>query len=194
MHFDEASAQIIRSITQRGLLLQWDRLRNGRPLPLLRELDLDGRNHDMGQLSFWSVETDNGKSRYHVLREGSHMVSAYNSDRTGKYLDEMLPDHIKASVLAAHDRCRECACCVYTVSSVADATGKMVDCEQLLLPFGTGAAVTHVLTSLQLISIAGGFIRQNIFGSQSRPVDYSIMATIGTGIVSAMPKPATTPA
>jgi len=120
------------------------------------------------------------------------MVSAYNSDRTGKYLDEILPDHIKTSVLAAHDRCRECACCIYMVSSVADATGKMVDCEQLLLPFGTGAAVAHVLTSLQLISIAGDFIRQNIFGKISHPVDYSIMATIGAGIVSSMLTPATT--
>jgi hypothetical protein len=78
------------------------------------------------------------------------------------------------------------------VSSVADATGKMVDCEQLLLPFGTGAAVAHVLTSLQLISIAGDFIRQNIFGKISHPVDYSIMATIGAGIVSSMLTPATT--
>jgi hypothetical protein len=53
---------------------------------------------------------------------------------------------IKASALAALDRCRECTCCVYTVSSVADAIGKTVDCERLLLPFGTGAAVTHILT------------------------------------------------
>jgi hypothetical protein len=194
MHFDEASAQIIRSITQRGHLLQWDRLRNGRPLPPLRELNLDRRNHDVSQLSFCSVETDNGKSRCLVLRKGSHTVSAYNSYWTGKYLDEVLLDHIKASALAAHDRCRACACCVYMVSSVADATGKTVDCEEMLLPFGTGVAVTHILTSLQLISIAGSFIQQNIFGNISRPVGHSIMATIGAGSVLAMPTPATTPA
>jgi hypothetical protein len=152
-------------------LLQWDRLRNGRPLPLLRELDLDGRNHDVGQLSFCSVETDNGKSRYHTccarariwfpstIRIGPENISMRSFQITSK-----------SSVLAALDHCRECACCVYTVSSGADATGKMVDCERLLLPFGTGVAVTHILTSLQLISIEGGFTRQNIFGNISRPV------------------------
>jgi hypothetical protein len=192
MHFDKASAQIIRSVTQRGLYLQWDRLRNGRPMPLLNELELDGRNHDAGQLSFFSVETGNGRSRYHVLREGSHMVAAYNSDWTGKYLDEVFPDHIKVSVLAAYDRCRESACCVYTVSSVADVAAKAVDCERLLLPVGTGAVVTHIVTSLQLISI-GGFVRQNIFGCKSRPVDYSVMATVGPSVESAMSTPGTPP-
>jgi hypothetical protein len=189
MDFGKANAQIIRSVTQRGLFLQWDRLRNGRTLPLLTELDLDGRNHDTGQLSLCSVETDDGKARYHVLREGSHMVTAYSSNWTGKYLDEVFPDHIKASALAAYDRCREYACCVYTVSSVADAMGKTVDCERLLSPFGTGAAVTHIVTSLQLISIDGGFERQNIFGSKSRPVEYSIMATVGPSTASTMSTP-----
>ena len=83
MHFEEASTQIIRSITQRGLYLQWDRLRKGRSLPLPTELDLDGRNHDAGQLSFCAVEANSGKTRYRVLRHGSHLATAYNSDWTG---------------------------------------------------------------------------------------------------------------
>lgn len=194
MHFDHASVQIIRSVTQCGLFLQWDRLRNGRPLPLLNELDLDGRNHDAGQLSFCSVETENERSRYRVLREGSHVAAAYNSDRTGKYLDDLFPDHVRTSTLQAYDRCRECACVVYTVSSVLDAAGKTVDCERLLLPFGIESVVTHIVASLQLISIEGGFVRQNIFGGDSRPVDYSVAAMVGAGVASAMSTPATPPA
>jgi hypothetical protein len=69
---------------------------------------------------------------------------------------------------------------------------KAVDCERLLLPVGTGAVVTHIVTSLQLISI-GGFVRQNIFGCKSRPVDYSVMATVGPSVESAMSTPGTPP-
>ncbi|WP_371422215.1 hypothetical protein [Tardiphaga sp.] len=126
MHFDHASVQIIRSVTQRELFLKWDRLKTGRLLPALIELELDGRTHDTGGLSFCSIDTHNGKPRYRLLRAGSVAAAAYNSDWTGQYLDVVFPDHIKASVLAAYDRCRASACVVYTVSSVVDSAGTLI--------------------------------------------------------------------
>ncbi len=178
MHFDNASLQIIRSVTQRGLVLHWDRLRKGRPLPTLIEFDPDKRSHEASQLSFCSVAFESGQPRYRVLHEGSQMAAAYNSNWTDRYLDDALPEHAKPAALVAFDRCRESCRIAYTVSTVRDAAGNMVDCERLLLPFGAGPLVSHIVVSLQLISIEGAFMRQNIFGDKLRPVTYSVMALV----------------
>lgn len=178
MHFEDANQQIIRATTQRGLLLHWERSRKDRPLPSLTDFDPDGRSHDAGDLSFFAVESANGGVSYRVLREGSRVAAAYDTDWTGKYLHDVLPQHVKATVLAAFDRCREKSSAIYTVSSVTDESGIVVDCERLLLPFGVGDTVTHVVASLQLISIEGAFVRQNIMGSPSRAVATSVAAII----------------
>jgi hypothetical protein len=176
MNFDNAIVQIVRSVAQRWLYLQWDRLRNGRRLPLIDEVDLDGRVHDAGELLFCLIETEKDKPRYRVLCEGAQVAAAYDADWTGRYLDEVFPDYIKASALDAYDHCRKHAC-----GSVIDAAGKIVDCERLLLPFGSSAAVTHIVTSMQLISVAAAFMRQHILGREPRPVDWSVTALIGQG-------------
>ncbi len=97
MHFDNASLQIIRSVTQRGLVLHWDRLRKGRPLPTLIEFEPDERSHEASQLSFCSVELESDRPRYRVLHGGSQMAAAYDSDWTGWHLDDALPEHVKTS-------------------------------------------------------------------------------------------------
>lgn len=93
MHFDNATLQVLRFVTQHALA-HWVRLRNGQPLPLLTEFETDGWSHEVGQLSFCSGEIENDRPRYRVLREGSHVAAAYNSDWTGKYLDEVFPEHM----------------------------------------------------------------------------------------------------
>lgn len=178
MHFEDADQQIIRSTTQRGLMLHWERSKKERPLLPLTEFDLDGRCHDAGQLSFCAVEGINDGVSFRVLREGSQVMAAYDSDWTGQYLHDVLPRHVKDTVLAAFDRCREKRSAIYTVSSITDESGIVVDCERLLLPFGVGDTITHVVASLQLISIEGAFVRQNILGNVSRVVATSIAAII----------------
>lgn len=178
MHFENTDRQIIRSTTQRGLLLHWERSKKERPLPPLTEFDPDGRSHEAGQLSFCSVESANTGVSYRVLREGSQVIASYDSDWTGQYLHDVLPRHVKDTVLAAFDCCREKSSAIYTVSSVTDESGIVVDCERLLLPFGVGDTVTHIVASLQLISIDGAFERQNILGNLSRVLATSIAAIV----------------
>lgn len=178
MHFDNASLQIIRSVTQRGLVLHWDRLRRRRPLPTLIEFEPDERSHDASRLSFCSVAFECGRPRYRVLHEGSQVAAAYASNWTGRYLDDALPEHVKPAALVAFDRCRESCRIVYTVSTVRDATGNVVDCERLLLPFGAGSVVSHIVVSLQLISIEGAFTHQNILCDRLRPVAYTVTALV----------------
>lgn len=80
--------------------------------------------------------------------------------------------------LVAFDRCRESCRIAYTVSTVRDSKGNMVDCERLLLPFGAKSVVSHIVVSLQLICTEGAFTRQNIFGDRRRPVAYTVTALV----------------
>lgn len=73
--------------------------------------------------------------------------------------------------LATFDRCRASHSVIYTVSSVVDVGGKTVNCERLLLPFGTGSRIAHIVASLQPVSIEGAFMRQNIFRQRIAPCE-----------------------
>lgn len=184
MQFDAAPLHVVRSVTQRGLALYWDRLRKSRPLPIRSEFEPEERTHDPRQLAFYSVEQVDDRRRYKILHWGSQIAEAYDLGWTGKHLDEILPATIKSKILAAFETCVQTRSPIYMITCVEDAAGKSVDCERLLLPFGDGIAVAHIVASLQLISIDGAFEQQNIFGDLTTPLDYSIAAIIKPGFSS----------
>ena len=188
MQFDFANLQVIMSITQRGLALSWDRLRKGRPLPLLSEFELNERAHDPGQLAFCSVENQNNVRRYRNLHHGTQITEAFDSTWVGEYLDDVFPEAIKSMALADLDTCVGSCSLVYTVSRITDANGVSVDCECLLLPFGHGTEVAQIVVSLQLISIAGAFRRQNVLGGLIKPLRHSVAAIIEPGFTSTVVK------
>ena len=55
-----------------------------------------------------------------------------------------------------------------------------MDCERLLLPFGDGAGVRHVMASLQLISLTGDFERKTILTHFKMQSEVVLAGTIGS--------------
>ena len=56
----------------------------------------------------------------------------------------------------------------YTVAELTDADGKDVSYERLLLPFGRGDTVEHIIGSYKAISIEGGFRLHNLMGVKAK--------------------------
>jgi hypothetical protein len=149
------------------------------------EFEPEERTHDRRQLAFYSVKPADDRCRYEIQHWGSQIAEVYDLGWTGKHLDEILPATIKSKILAAFETCVKTRSPVYMTACIEDAAGKSVDCERLLLPFGDGTDVTHIVASLQLISIEGAFAQQKIFGDLTTPLDYSIAAIIKPGFSSA---------
>jgi hypothetical protein len=70
-----------------------------------------------------------------------------------------------------YHECLKQALPVYTISEIDDIYGRIVAYERLLLPFGQGGHMTHMIASLKTISEDGGFeIRNLMRGNDSLPV------------------------
>lgn len=93
-------------------------------------------------------------------------------------MDQVVPGFLKSiSVEAAHE-CAANGCMVYSIVSTADEDGHRVDCERLLLPFGSSSKVEQILSSLQLISIEGNFKRKAVLGRFARQANIVLAGKI----------------
>jgi len=54
---------------------------------------------------------------------------------------------------------------VYTIATIDDAYGRLVNYERLLMPFSDGGDITHIIASLKTISEDGGFEIRNLMRS-----------------------------
>jgi len=179
INFESAPLQVVRSVTQRGLAIHWQRLKRGRSLPRLSEFHPEERMHDSRNFAVVRVITLGGRNRFRVIRQGSWITEAYNADWVGKYLDAALPEVNRKAVLAAFDQCVATGRMIYMMATTTDCQGRPVTVERLLLPLaGDGSAVEFVAVSLQLISIEGAFMQRNILGASRSRLDYSVSVKI----------------
>jgi hypothetical protein len=76
---------------------------------------------------------------------------------------------------------------IYSVAMVQDADGKDVSYERLLLPFGFGERVEHVISLLKAISVEGGFKVTNLMGLHSLHVPVRIIDAVIDREIAAAP-------
>jgi len=150
MTFRFIAPDAIRSPSQRALLEQWDQLAAGRPFPAFAELKPDPATHDPRQLVAWAVEGEGRLRKFRAMYQGEHVAEAFNSAWAGKTMEQVVSMSLRRITLRPAKECAESGCAVYMVFSTIDANDQQVDCERLLLPFGRGVKVEHLLASLQL--------------------------------------------
>ncbi|MGY4312158.1 PilZ domain-containing protein [Bradyrhizobium sp. JR3.5] len=151
MTFRFIAPDAIRSASQRALLEQWDQLAAGRPFPAFAELKPDPATHDPRQLVAWAVEGEGRLRKFRAMYQGEHVAEAFNSAWAGKTMEQVVSMSLRRITLRPAKECAESGCAVYMVFSTVDANDQQVDCERLLLPFGSdGEKVEHLLASLQL--------------------------------------------
>ncbi len=151
MTFRFIAPDAIRSASQRALLDHWDRLAAGRPFPAFAELKPDPAMHDPRQLVAWAVEGEGRLCKFRAMYQGENVAEAFNSAWAGKTMEQVVPMSLRRITLGPAKECATSGCAVYSVFSTIDANDQRVDCERLLLPFGSsGAEAEHLLASLQL--------------------------------------------
>ncbi len=134
--------------------------------------------HDPQQLVFWNVEEGEHGRIFRALAHGRYLTEAYNLNWTGKTMDEVAPEPMRELILQTARACVDSGCPAYSIFTTFDAGGQQVDCERLLLPFGRYGRVTHLVGSLQLVSVKGGFTRQSALGAFGRMVEMALAGLI----------------
>jgi hypothetical protein len=158
MQFDLIPLQAVRSISQRNLAIHWQTLHARHGLPQFDAFSPGNRAHDPRQLLLWAIDDVNGQRSFRPLYGGAYVAEAHGP-RTRDHMSEGLRQVFKVGM----DACTATASITYMSFETSDAAGHRVTCERLLLPFGRGAGnVTHVLASLQLVSVDGSFERSTV--------------------------------
>jgi len=159
MQFDITSVQSIKSIHQRNIALHWQSLHARGRLPRFDEFTPDNRSHDPKRLLLWTVSTRDGRRDYRQLYRGDYAVEAFGA----AIHPSQAPEPLRSLIFAGLDECATTANIIYMLISAPDPAGNPIDCERLLLPFGNGGnEVTHLLSSLQLVSVEGTFDRPTV--------------------------------
>ena len=178
MKFQTATAERVNSISQRALLMYWQRLAAARPLPALAEFSPSGRTYDPKQLVIWQVEHHGGKRRFRALHHGAHVAEVFGQSWAGRTMDEVVPEFGRAFALHSTEACALAGRPVYTIFRTRDAEGRSIDCERLLLPLGQGGAVQQIVASLQLFSLEGEFRRDTVLEKFDANIDVAFAGVI----------------
>ncbi|MCP1730609.1 hypothetical protein ABIF38_007080 [Bradyrhizobium japonicum] len=179
MQFRSADPSVVKSITQRVLLNAWLRaLHMPDALPPLCDFHTEGSADERADMMGFDVVGSGEAARFLITQQGARLTTVYGNEhvepqlRTNRYLDDAIGPERYAGVVLSYRACLARKRPTYTVAEVTDAEGKEVSYERLLLPFGRGDAVEHIVGSYKAISIEGGFRLHNLMGvaAKSAPV------------------------
>ena len=174
MEYASADPSVVRSIRQRVLLNAWLRaLRKPAALPALIDFDPEAGVDEIADMMGFDVEGEDEAARFLITQEGARLTATYGNEhvapehRTNRYLDEAIGPEQYARVVDCYHACVRRRRPTYSITAVRDADGKEVSYERLLLPFGPGDAVEHIVGSYKTISIDGGFIVSNLMAGRA---------------------------
>lgn len=173
MEYASADPSVVRSIRQRVLLNAWLRaLRKPASLPVLTDFDPDTGPDEIADMMGFDVQGDGEAARFLITKEGARLSTTYGNEhiapehRTHRYLDEAIRPDQYARVVDCYRACLANRRPTYSITTLKDADGKNVSYERLLLPFGSGGSVEHIVGSYKTISIDGSFRVNNLMGER----------------------------
>jgi PilZ domain len=155
----------IKSSGQQELARHWDRLAAGRRFPDPRGFTLPPELSDPTRLNVWNVEGEGRLQKFRAAYQGEAIGQVFATPWAGKTMEDVVPMSLRSLAIEAARECVQTGCVIYTIISTLDTQGQRVDCERLLLPFGSGSKVTQMLASLQLTQVPGGIRRKKILSS-----------------------------
>jgi len=192
MHFDSATASIVRSIRQHDLLNAWIRLfRRERAIPLLHQYQPDHLHEEQPDLVTYEVRWDNGTCRFLILHGGQNLSRVFGTGKgEGHFVDDLIGAERYRYIFPVFMPAIEARRPVYTVSPVTDVSGVPVSYERLVLPFGA-EGVQHLMVSLKAISIEGRFEAQDLMRVGVQGPSYEVCAIIDCDAAVTAPSPIT---
>jgi hypothetical protein len=179
----QAGPSVIKSISQRGLLTDWRRVRERRQIPDFRSFTLTDHDHGRHQLLFWHVVGSGYGRIFRSLFQGDHVVEGLGE--TWLELNKTSIGPFQQYAFATLSDCADRRVPVYSVISTEDSAQR-IDCERLLLPFGRDpATVDLVLASIQLVSNHGWFDRRTVMARFVARCEFTYTAAISADEIEA---------
>src|SRR5262245_59909034 len=158
MQFAAARADVVRSVSQRGLLREWTRMRGVKPMPLWKDVPVDDLTPQVDTLMFLDVVGNGTGPRFLIRFLGERIAQSYGADFCGRFLDEAIPPAWRDNAMQTYRKAIETRLPVYNVVDTGDTQGKVVHMERLLLPYTTnGARADRLLASIETLSMDGRF-------------------------------------
>ena len=171
MEYASSDPSVIRSIRQRVLLDAWLRaVRRPHGLPARTDFDPEASQDELADMMGFDVEGEDEAARFLITQEGSRLTATYGNEhvpletRASRHLDDSIGPERYARVVSCYRECVMRKRPTYSITTVRDSDGKAVSYERLLLPFGSGAAVEHIIGSYKTISIEGSFKVKDLLG------------------------------
>jgi hypothetical protein len=165
LEFANGTIDSIKSISQRALVGYWARLAMDGKIPCFDQFKPGSRVHDPKQLAVWKVEAHPGEIGFRSVHCGSLLDEAFDQRWSGRTLVDVTPPSMRKWIIEPSTHCVSIGHVIYTVLRTREGAGHSVDLERLLLPLGTNGRVTHLVASLQLISLKGDVNRRTIVGN-----------------------------
>jgi len=158
-----ANPTVVKSIKQRELLNSWIRLyAREQRMPRFEDYRPERLDDELPDLVYFIVDAAQEPPRFTIESDGTRILTAYGNTGKGKRLEDYFGARLAAMVMPVYHACVERALPVYTIAHIDDIHGRVVAYERLLMPFGAGGIVTHLIASLKTISEDGGFEMKNL--------------------------------
>lgn len=179
MTFESVSPSAIRSIKQQDFLKVWYRLfeREYR-LPSLIDFEPSRLENEKAEMMYYDIVHANGDIRYPVTFAGARLIEAYGFSAVGRDLQDVLSPIIWQHVEPIYDTCATSRRPVYSVFTVTDLKGDLVDYERLLLPFGESDSVSSMIGSIKSISVEGRIVNSDLMRSKGHAPTYHLRAVV----------------
>jgi len=166
LQFESAKPSVVKSIKQRDLLNTWLRLYSRtQALPRRSDYHPERIEDELPDLVFYTVDTAPAPPRLTIESDGTRMANAYGHTGKGKLLDEYVGPRLAPYVMPVYYECIARKLPVYTIATIDDDYGRLVNYERLLMPFSDGGDFIHIIASLKTISEDGGFEIRNLMRS-----------------------------
>jgi hypothetical protein len=180
MEFMQSGPEIVRSDYQSRLLDRWAALRLQTPLPIWPPLDAVNFPPPFDNLVLIEVVGDSSNARFRIVFQGATLAATFASvNCIGRFIDDFLPPAYRNSALATYRHVVETKLPAYTSSDMRDPAGRIVQRENLYLPFSLGGVeVERVLVSIEVSSPEGTFELREMMTAPTRPPVIALCATI----------------
>lgn len=151
--FDRANSLVVRSLRQSRLLEAWLMyVRRSGTLPAFADFSAACAYPKPGELTTFQVAKSEGDLRYFVVKESSAFPSFFGSSSEGRFLDEAVSAKKLRVARVSLDECVRQALPVFASFAADDGKNEQIICERLALPFGNGAEITDILSSMKTTS------------------------------------------
>lgn len=157
-YHSQFASQGLRCVQQISLLKLWERLRGTRELPPFDALTPDDISRSIDKLSFSEVVQAESGYRFRIIQSGVQFDRIYPERRSGKFLDEVLPQSFREQALLLHKQVVVGRQPSFSFSLLRKDDGPIIRYERLLLPFTcNGVDVERIVGAITLFTEDNGF-------------------------------------